>query len=40
MSKGISKKEAEYLILTGFLINVFEDKKLITNIKELINWRG
>ena len=39
MSKGISKKEAEYLILTGFLINIFEDKKLITNIKELINWR-
>lgn len=39
MSKGISETEAKNLILTGFLINIFKDKGLITKIKEIIYWR-
>ncbi len=39
MSKGISKEDAKKLILTGFLINIFKNKNLITKIKEIINWR-
>ena len=39
MSKGISKIESKKLILTGFLINIFKDKKFITKMKEIIYWR-
>lgn len=40
MSKGISKKEAKGLILTGFLITIIDSDDITTQIKELLNRRG